>query len=85
VISAEDIERAEKVLSVVYSTGGIDRQLAQLEVDLDAFDNFISALREQIHKLYPQWDPRIDPAINTMFGHGFLVGLLCGRAVKEII
>lgn len=85
-IGAEQIERAEKVLQVVYKADTLDRQLTDLQVDPDAFDNFITELRVMMHARYTDLDPRLLPAINTLFGHGFLVGVICGRAAaKEIV
>jgi len=82
VIDSSSLERAETVLKVVHGQG-IERQLEALRVDRDAFDNYIFQSKEIIKRRYPDaWatlDPRLEPALNTIIGHTFMIGLVAGR------
>lgn len=81
-IGSEQIERAEKTLAVVYM-GSTDRQLEMLQVDRETFDTFIQsrlgAVKHRYRELWSDVDPRIEPALNTVIAHAFLVGLIVGR------
>ena len=81
-IGAAELERAENVLKVVHGQG-IERQLDALRVDQAAFDNYIFQTKEIIKRRYPEaWaslDPRLEPALNTIIGHTFMVGIVAGR------
>lgn len=81
-IDSSSLERAETVLKVVHGQG-IERQLEALRVDRDAFDNYIFQSKEIIKRRYPDaWatlDPRLEPALNTIIGHTFMIGLVAGR------
>lgn len=88
-IDAAAIERAEHVLQVVYGQR-FERQLEVMNVDRDAFDNWISTRKEAVRRHYPEmWgsmDPRLEPAINTLLAHFFLTGIVAGKnAEREII
>ena len=89
VINAERLTRAERVLQVAYNQPTIDRQLESMQVDKEAFDMLLKRRVANVRANYPrEWkamDPRLEPALNTLFMHFFLVGLVAGRtAVKEI-
>lgn len=84
-IDGEALERAEKVLAMIYGLEmtNMDRQLQDLKIDRDAFENLLKSRIGDVKKHYWQaWhrmDPRIEPAMNTIFMHIFLVGVLAGR------
>lgn len=81
-IDSAALERAESVLKVVHGQG-IERQLEALRVDRDAFDNYVFQSKQIIKARYPEaWstlDPRLEPALNTIIGHTFMIGLVAGR------
>lgn len=81
-ISAEDIQAAERTLQIVYG-GHFDRSMEAFRVDLDAFNNFIQdrmgIIKRRYSSAWGEMDPRIEPALNTVAGHAFLVGVICGR------
>lgn len=81
-IDSEDIERAERIISVVYGQG-MERQLEAMQVDNDAFYGVLEHCKEVVRRRYStEWnrmDPRLEPAIATMFGHAFMLGLVAGR------
>jgi hypothetical protein len=85
-VGAEQIERSERVLQMIYGVSMNDapRQMRNLEIDGDAFETFlqhrIGTLRQHHDRAWKAMDPRIEPAINTLLFHFFLVGVLCGRA-----
>jgi len=82
-ITGEDIERAERMLSIIYEENSVPRQMQQSEVDLDSFNNFLQSRVGLAHDRQPvQWrkvDPRVHHAYNTLLMHFFLVGLTIGR------
>lgn len=87
-VTAEDIERAENLLSALYGEN-LPRQLEHLQVDGGAVDAVCEhcwrVIKQAYPDLYPSMDPRLVPGVNTMLIHLFLVGLLAGRhSVKEI-
>jgi hypothetical protein len=90
VIDAEALARAETVLQVAYA-GAPDygRQLTYLEIEREAFDNLLNRRVSIVKQKYPAWktmDPVIEPAINTLLMHFFLVGIIAGRhAAKELV
>lgn len=81
-IASEDIERAETVLRVVYGLG-MEQQLEHVKVERESFDNFlkgiIALVKQRYGTAWAEMDPRLEPAIATMFGHAFLVGIVAGR------
>lgn len=81
-IGSEQITRAERLLQVVYRDG-IARQLELLKVEAEALDNFVSAniqtIKTHYGELWASVDPRLEPALNTLFVHSFLVGIVAGR------
>jgi hypothetical protein len=81
-IDAAALERAETVLQVVYGQG-VDRQLAALEIDREAWDSFLqqnwAILRGRYPDMTAAMDPRLEPAFNTIFTHCLMVGLVAGR------
>jgi len=83
VINSEALARAETVLQVAYQ-GYPDygRQLEAMTVEREAFDNLLQRRVGIVKREYPSWktmDPKIEPALNTLFMHFFLVGLIAGR------
>jgi hypothetical protein len=89
-INAEALARAETVLQVAYqSAPDYGRQLSLLEVEREAFDNLLTRRITHVKRQYPAWktmDPVIEPALNTLFMHFFLVGLVAGRhSVRELV
>jgi hypothetical protein len=82
VIDAEDIQRAERVLQVIYG-GPMDRQLERMQIDRDVFDRFLqeklSLLRQRYGNAWHEMDPRLEPAISTILAHFLLVGIIVGR------
>jgi len=85
VIGSEQIEKAEIMLQAIYGASPDDamRQLGNLEVDRDAFDQFlqhrIGTLRNRYNRAWRAMDPAIEPAFNTLLLHFFLTGLVAGR------
>ncbi len=83
VIDNEDIDRATRVLQVVYDNPSLDRQLENMRVDQVALDRLVSETTDKIKSRYRSaWydmDPRMEPAFNTALYHAFMVGLLAGR------
>jgi len=71
---------------MIYGVSANDapRQMRSLEIDGDAFDVFlqhrINTLRKHHDRAWKAMDPRIEPAINTLLFHFFLVGVISGRA-----
>lgn len=86
-ITSEDIERAERVLMVVYG-GDLGRQLESLQVDRPTIDNLILHAWDVIDKRMPEraaMSGSLTAGINTMYVHMFLLGLIAGRnSVREI-
>lgn len=87
-IDGADIERAEKVLRVVY-TGDLGRQLAGLEIEREAVDNVVQHCWDVIDSRYPEraaMSGSLTAAVNTMLVHMLLVGVIAGRhAAREIV
>lgn len=82
-VGADQIERAERILQIVYKEQSVPSQLAQAEVEQEAFDNWLnhrvgSAMRHYA-RAYQNSDPRLKGAYNTLLMHFFLVGLVAGR------
>lgn len=86
-IDSEAIERAEQVLQVVYRDPNYERQLEAYEVQREAFDNWLEARKEGVRKHYNDaWasmDPVLEPALNTLFMHIFLTGIICGKNIQR--
>lgn len=87
-IDARAIERAETTLQVVYGAS-LDRQLENLQVDREAFDNALQhgkgAIQRHYGETYRSMDPRLEAAFNTLLMHMFLTGVICGRnSIREI-
>jgi hypothetical protein len=80
-ISAEHIERAERLLKQSYAIGIGDRViLDRARVEPEAFEKFIRHHREVFFKQYaPDIDPRLEPSLLTMFRHFFAVGAIAQR------
>jgi len=82
-ITASDLERAERILQIVYREREVPGQLRNAQVDIEAFNNFLRARQETIQEAhtiaYRRADPRIHQAYNTLLMHFFLVGVVCGR------
>lgn len=85
VIGAREIETAEQMLSAVYGSTpeNAPRQLNNLEVDREAFDQLLShrlnTLKARYSRAWQAMDPTLEPAINTLLMHFFLCGLVAGR------
>lgn len=81
-IPASTIRRAEEALARVSRLSG-DNPMGPVSdmarVDPGAANAFVAAQSETLHKLYPDIDPRLDPAFNTMFFHCLCTGILAGR------
>lgn len=89
-INAEALARAETVLQVAYtSMPDYGRQLSAMEVEREAFDNLLQRRVGHVKKQYPSWktmDPQLEPALNTLFMHFFLVGIVAGRhQARELV
>jgi hypothetical protein len=89
VIGAEDIERAERTLQIVYRDKNMIRQLENLQVSREAFDNFLRELVEIQRGYYrdamARMDPNLEASYNTMLMHFFLVGVIAGRNSERVI
>jgi hypothetical protein len=90
VIGANELARAEQVLQVAYGQPDYGRQLSALQVEREAFDNLlhrrVGKVQNQYKKEWKAMDPRMEPALNTLFMHFFLVGVVAGRhSEREIV
>lgn len=89
-ITAGDIERAERILQIIYREREAPRQLREMEVDIESFNNWLAAREDVVQRnhavQFRRTDPRIRQAYATLLMHFFLVGLVCGRDdTKEIV
>jgi hypothetical protein len=86
VITGENIERAEAILSQTYKIGIGDPRIVmdRARVDREAFDRFMHHHRVTMfnHNTGPLMDvdPRLEPSIMTMMLHFFAVGAISQRA-----
>lgn len=89
-IAATDIERAERILQIVYREREMPRQLREAEVEIEAFNKWLQARLDVLGRTHPvhyrRTSPQVVQAYNTLLMHFFLVGLVCGRdESKEIV
>lgn len=87
-ITASDLDRAERVLRIVYGDD-LGRQLEALQVDREAVDNLVQHGWDVIDNHYRSAlraiDPRLQAAINTLLLHCLLVGMIAGRNSVRVI
>jgi hypothetical protein len=83
-VTSEEIERAERILSIIYEENSTPRQLKKVEVEIADFNNWLvsrtEAARDTRRIKWGQTDPRVHQAYNTLLMHFFLCGLVIGRA-----
>jgi hypothetical protein len=82
VIEAEHIERAERLLKTTYMIGVGDPRIIidRARADRAAVDNLMIHHKTRLFKEYlPDVDPRVEPAIVTMFLHFFALGAISQR------
>ncbi len=81
-IGSDELERAERILQVVY-VGGLDRQLEMLQIRREDYEKFyqsnINILKRRYGNAWHEMDPRLEPAIATVMFHMFSTGLMIGR------
>lgn len=87
VITAEHIERAERLLKTVYAVGiGDNIILDRARVVPEDFENFLRHHRNILFNgetgYLKDIDPRQEPAILTMFRHMFAVGAIAQRVAE---
>jgi len=88
-IDSEMIERAETFLQIIYggTPDSLPRQMQNLQVSLESYQNFhqhrIETLRGRYRRSWHAMDPRLEPAINTLLTHFFMVGLVSGRLEEK--
>jgi hypothetical protein len=81
-ITAEHIERAERILRQTYSISIGDPRIVidRARAERDAVDKFVSHHRERLFKEYiPDVDPRLEAPLMTMMLHFFAVGAISQR------
>jgi hypothetical protein len=85
VITAEHIERAERILKQTYAIGTGDPRIVcdRARVERDDMDNFLRHHKDRLFNSQTGYmrdvDPRIEPAILTMLTHFFAVGAIAQR------
>lgn len=88
-IDAEQLERAERILQIVYGQHGVPDQLRKMEVEIESFNKFIQHRTDTCQSQRPiHWrrtPPQVHQMYNTLLLHFFLVGLICGRDEKARI
>lgn len=82
-IDGETIERAEKALAVAGEFGGMQEVYRMADSDATAVAAFVGNCRDTMKKRLPNLDPRIEPSLNTMLAHAYMVGVRCGRETAE--
>jgi hypothetical protein len=85
-INAENIEAAERVLSIMNDQGTreMDPQMSALQVDGDAYAHFLENRMILLKRHLKVINAAHEPALNTMLTHFFLIGLIAGRGVKSL-
>lgn len=79
-VTAQDIEKVEKRFKIRGEIAGIRAVYTTADVDSDAMAAFVQHhVKGTLVKAVPDMDPRIEPALNTLLAHFFLVGVVCGR------
>lgn len=84
IVTGEEIERAERILGIIYQENSVPRQLINARVEMTDFHNFLqnrvktASARHTI--AWSRVDPRVHQAYNTLLMHFFLVGLIIGRS-----
>lgn len=83
-ISAEDLEKAEKVLSRTYQIAvgaqATHRVLDRARIDRIAAEKFLVHHKQVLFARYlPDVDPRTEPAVMTMLLHMLCVGAVSQR------
>jgi hypothetical protein len=82
-VGAAELERAERILQIVYQENDAPAQLRNSEVEIEAFNTWLGHRKDSAFKhyyrAYKNMDPRLDQAFNTLLMHFFLVGLVAGR------
>lgn len=78
IIGANEIERAEKLLRLRGEFGGMIA--VHKDVDSDAVAKFVQHhVKGTLPRSAPDMDPRVEPPLNTLLAHFFMVGVICGR------
>lgn len=88
-ITAENIETAEKLLSISYQVTPDQRIIAERAgVEPEALDNLLKHHKQRLFNpqtgYMPNLDPRIEPALMTMMMHFFAVGAIANRIKDEL-
>lgn len=81
-ISSVEIERAEKLVCVLFESGEWPRSaLAQFQIEEAALSNFIKTQVGTLRAMYEDIDPRHEAAIATIMTHVFFSGFAAARGV----
>jgi hypothetical protein len=82
-IDGEAIEVADRQLvmgaKIAATAIGKSAIFSRAQVQPEAFDQYVSHQWETLRQWLPDLDPRLEPSINTMLRHFFLVGCIAGR------
>lgn len=88
-ITADNLERAERILKIAYSigTGDVRIVLDRARVDREAWEAFAQHHKKLLFDAQrgylPEIDPRQEPAIMTMLLHFFAVGAISQRLAMK--
>ena len=88
VITGEDLERAEREISQIYNfvvgVDAVERVCLKAGITREAADTFISHHLNNLGRQHlPDLDPRLEPALATMFLHMLSVGATAQRIVSS--
>lgn len=79
-ITGESLERAERSLIQAREFVPEDRILFERAfTDKAAVERFLRHHLDTLQERHPELDPRLEPALATMFRHMLLVGAVAGR------
>lgn len=83
-IGAEEIERAEKILAIRGEIAGMSAVHETASVDSNSLAALVTHhVKGTLVQRIPDLDPRIEPPLNTLLAHFFMVGVMCGLEEKE--
>lgn len=84
VVRTEEIQTAEAMLGERSRLAGLGLgvQFSRAAVDRETFEKFLTFRMDLWREEYADVDPRVEPIVNTLLMHFFLVGVLCGRLAE---
>lgn len=79
-IDGETMEKAEKILSIRGSLGGMEAVHETASVNSEALGQLVRHhVSGTLLQRMPNLDPRIEPVLNTILAHFFMVGVVSER------